>query len=174
MNKKEKISIKRTSPLQSLAMDGIFTAILIILGMIKIPSFLPGAEFQLSAPYAICLASFVGFQRYLCIGVCSSLIQLMLGTHTVWNVMIAMVFRVAAGLILTVLPHKKIVLAAAGPIGTIAARIVLAMVMQVPVMPLLLAAAPGMVFTGIAVFVMMPMFQLVHRVFPASGKVPAL
>lgn len=81
---------------RTLALDGMFTALLILLGMIKLPSILPGAEFQLSAPYAVCLVASVGFWRYLGIGVCASLVQLMMGTHTPWNVLVAMVFRVAA------------------------------------------------------------------------------
>lgn len=36
--------------IRRLALDGIFTAVLVILGMIKLPSLIPGAEFQLSAP----------------------------------------------------------------------------------------------------------------------------
>ena len=68
---------------------------------------MPGAEFQLSAPYAVCLVAGVGFWRYLGIGVCASLVQLMMGTHTPWNVLVAMVFRVAAGLIVSLLPGKK-------------------------------------------------------------------
>ena len=73
--------------IRRLALDGIFTAVLVILGMIKLPSLIPGAEFQLSAPYAVCLAAAVGFKRYLGTGICSSAIQLLLGTHTVWNVL---------------------------------------------------------------------------------------
>lgn len=55
---------------RTITMD-MLTAILVILGMIKIPSVIPGAEFQLSAPYAVCLASLVGFGRYLGIGICA-------------------------------------------------------------------------------------------------------
>lgn len=65
------------SSLQRIALDGVFTAILVALGMIKLPSLFPGAEFQLSAPYAVCLAAMVGFKRYLIIGICSSIIQLL-------------------------------------------------------------------------------------------------
>ena len=103
MNQERTVSI---TP-RTLALDGMFTALLILLGMIKLPSILPGAEFQLSAPYAVCLVAGVGFWRYLGIGVCASLVQLMMGTHTPWNVLVAMVFRVAAGLIVSLLPGKK-------------------------------------------------------------------
>ena len=83
MNRERTVSI---TP-RTLALDGMFTALLILLGMIKLPSILPGAEFQLSAPYAVCLVAGVGFWRYLGIGVCASLVQLMMGTHTLWNVL---------------------------------------------------------------------------------------
>ena len=144
MNRERTVSI---TP-RTLALDGMFTALLILLGMIKLPSILPGAEFQLSAPYAVCLVAGVGFWRYLGIGVCASLVQLMMGTHTLWNVLVAMVFRVAAGLIVL-----------AGPVGTGCARVVLAGVLGVPVLPLLAAAVPGMVFTGVCVALLEPVLR---------------
>ena len=61
---------KPSSALQKLAFDGLLTAILVRLGMLKLPSLIPGAEFQPSAPYAVCLAAAVGFRRYLGIGIC--------------------------------------------------------------------------------------------------------
>ena len=42
MNRERTVSI---TP-RTLALDGMFTALLILLGMIKLPSILPGAEFQ--------------------------------------------------------------------------------------------------------------------------------
>lgn len=158
--------MKETNTLQNgpsydihrLVMDGIFTAILVVLGMIKLPSILPGAEFQLSAPYAVCLVALVGFWRYLGIGICASCIQLMLGTHTIWNVLIAMVFRVAAGLIVSLCPDKvkKVALVIAGPVGTATARVVLAWLTHVSVWPLLVAAVPGMIFTAVGVSIFYP------------------
>ena len=155
MNRERTVS---TTP-RTLALDGMFTALLILLGMIKLPSILPGAEFQLSAPYAVCLVAGVGFWRYLGIGVCASLVQLMMGTHTLWNVLVAMVFRVAAGLIVSLLPGKKWAMVLAGPVGTGCARVVLAGVLGVPVLPLLAAAVPGMVFTGVCVALLEPVLR---------------
>lgn len=142
-----------------IAQDGVFTAILVVLGMIKIPSVFPGAEFQLSAPYAVCLASMAGFKRYLGIGICASLIQLALGTHTIWNVMIAMVFRVVAGMIIAWFPMKKVSIVIAGPLGTACARVVMACVLHVPLQPLLIAALPGMIFTAIVAVLLNPAIQ---------------
>ena len=144
--------------IRRLALDGILTAVLVLLGMIKLPSLIPGAEFQLSAPYAVCLSASVGFRRYLGIGICSSVIQLMLGTHTLWNVVIAMVFRVAAGGIAAKKPTGRVRILLAGPIGTGCARLVLAALLQVPVIPLLSAAFPGMVFTAVCTAFFYPVF----------------
>ncbi len=140
---------ERKNTAKRVAADGVLMAVLIILGMIKLPSFFPGAEFQMSAPYAVCLAAAVGFRRYLTIGICSSIIQLLLGTHTIWNVAVAMVFRITAGIIVTAFPRSRAALAAAGPAGTAAARIVLAFILRVPLFPLLAAAVPGMIFTAV-------------------------
>lgn len=147
---------KHSYDIRKIAVDGLLTAILFILGMIKIPSFLPGAEFQLSAGYAVCICYMVGFYRYLGIGICSSLLQLALGTHTIWNVLIAMVFRIVAGMIVTGFRKYRLSVYLAGPIGTMAGRIVLAAILKVPVWPLLAAAAPGMIFTVVMVAVLLP------------------
>lgn len=150
---------KNSNFVQKLTLDAMLTAILVILGMIKLPSLFPGAEFQLSAPYAVCLAAAVGFKRYLGIGICASLIQLALGTHTIWNVFIAMVFRVVAGMIVTIWKDKKVALVLAGPIGTGVARIILAAILHTPAFPLLIAALPGMIFTAISVLLLNSTFQ---------------
>lgn len=152
MEKKRKYSVGQ------MTMDGAITAILVILGMIKIPSFIPGAEFQLSAPFAVLVVSGVGFMRYLGIGVCASAIQLMLGTHTLWNVLIAMVFRMVAGAIVTFF-SKKTGLYLAGPLGTLCGRIVLAVLLNVPAIPLITAAVPGMIFTVVCVYVFAPVMK---------------
>lgn len=141
---------------KQLALDGMLTALLIIMGMIKLPSLIPGAEFQLSAPYAVCLAAIAGFKRYLRIGVCASIIQLLLGTHTIWNVLIAMVFRIAVGLVITLFPGNKAAFVLAGPVGTSCARLVLAAILHVFAGPLLAAAFPGMVFTAVCAAVLNP------------------
>lgn len=152
--KKQTSQKKPTSHTKQLAMDAVFTVILVILGMIKLPSVIPGAEFQLSAPYAVCLASMVGFKRYLGIGICASLIQLCMGTHTIYNVLIAMVFRIVAGLIIELCPFKRLSLVISGPLGTACGRVVMSLVLEVPMLPLLAAALPGMVFTAVTVLIL--------------------
>lgn len=157
--------------IRKLALDGMLTAILVVLGMMKIPSLIPGAEFQLSAPYAVCVAACVGFGRYLGIGICASIIQLLLGTHTILNVLIAMVFRIVAGAIVSVLPKSRAALYVAGPCGTAVARMVLGAVLHTSPWPLLVLALPGMLFTAVAVILMAP---VVKRVAVLCGlAVPA-
>lgn len=161
---------KQSDLVRQLALDGLLTALLVVLGMIKLPSLFPGAEFQLSAPYAVCLASTVGFGRYLGIGICSSLIQLLLGTHTIWNVMVAMVFRVVAGSIAAYCPWKRTALVISGPLGTASARLVLAAMLSTPALPLLTAALPGMVFTGICALLMEPLLRrAIYTAYPARS-----
>lgn len=145
--------------MQKLVLDGIFTALLVLFGMLKLPSLIPGAEFQLSAPYAVCLVSLTGFKRYFGIGIGASGIQLLLGTHTILNVVTAMVFRIVAGCIVTWCPMRKAAVWIAGPIGTGCARIVLAVMLHVPVWPLLVAAVPGMIFTAICAAVVNPVLR---------------
>lgn len=70
-----------------------------------------------------------------------------------------MVFRVAAGLIVSLLPGKTWAMVLAGPVGTGCARVVLAGVLGVPVLPLLGAAVPGMVFTGVCVALLEPVLR---------------
>lgn len=149
--------------IQRIAVDAMMAAVLVILGMIKIPSFIPGAEFQLSAPFAVLLAAQAGFGRYMGIGVCSSVVQLALGTYTIWNVVISMVFRIAAGLTVTYFPWKRMGLMIAGPIGTLTARIVLAAMLGVSAWPLMAAAVPGMIFTVVLVVLCRPASEVIRR-----------
>ena len=78
----------------------ILTAMITVLGAIKIPNIIPGIEFQLSAPLAVAICAVFGFKKYIISGCLSSLIGLALGTQSILNVMIAMQFRLIVGLIL--------------------------------------------------------------------------
>lgn len=147
--------------IQRITIDAMLVAVLVILGMIKIPSFIPGAEFQLSAPFAVLLAARAGFGTYMGIGVCASVVQLALGTHTIWNVVISMVFRITAGLIVTYFPWKRMGVFIAGPLGTLAARIVLAAMLGVSAWPLIAAAVPGMIFTAVSVVLCTPASKMI-------------
>ena len=132
---------------KNLTMDGMWVVLLFISGLFKIPSPIPGTEFQLSAPLAISIGRIRGFLHYLTIGIIASIIGMILGLQTIYNV--AMVYRIVAGLILTVLKKDPLALIIAGPAGTFAARLVLATILGVAWQPLVVSAAPGMIFTAI-------------------------
>ena len=128
---------------KNLTMDGMWVVLLFISGLFKIPSPIPGTEFQLSAPLAISIGRIRGFLHYLTIGIIASIIGMILGLQTIYNV------SIVAGLILTVLKKDPLALMIAGPAGTFAARLVLATILGVAWQPLVVSAAPGMIFTAI-------------------------
>lgn len=132
-----------------LTQDSIWVVLLFISGLFKIPCPIPGTEFQLSAPLAISIGRIRGFLRYLAIGIVASILGLLLGFQTIYNVIVAMVYRIVAGLTLTIIKKDPFALVVAGPLGTFAARLVLAAILDVPWLPLVFAAIPGMIFTAI-------------------------
>lgn len=161
---------KETIRLKDLTVMAMLAAVLALLGTFKLPSIIPGAEFQLSAPFAICIAACFGFRRYFAIGILASLINLLLGTHTIINVVIAMVFRVVAGGIIAIFGTKPWILIISGPLGTAVGRVVLGLViMRVSPLPLLAGAVPGMIFTAVLSPIMYPAMKKVMR-FAAAGE----
>ena len=144
---------------KDLTLTALLAVLLAVFGTFKIPGIVPGTEFQLSAPFAVCIAALFGFRRYLLIGVLASMINLLLGTHTILNVLIAMVFRLVAGGIIAVGGDKPLLLAVSGPVGTACGRIVLAAVLHTGAGVLLLGAVPGMIFTAAATLVMYPILK---------------
>lgn len=161
---------KESIRLKDLTIMAMLAAVLALLGTFKLPSIIPGAEFQLSAPFAVCIAACFGFRRYFAIGILASVINLLLGTHTIINVAIAMVFRIVAGGIVAIFGTKPAVLIISGPMGTAAARVVLGLViMHTSPVPLLAAAVPGMAFTAVLAPVMYPAMKKVMQ-FAATGS----
>lgn len=146
----------------------LLTALITVTGAIKLPGLIPGTEFQLSAPLAVAICAVFGFTKYLTAGVLSSVIGLILGSQTILNVCIAMVFRVTVGIVIGVFGTSLPVLAIAGPIGSSLARISLAGILGNAVIPLLLAAVPGMIYTGLAAY---PLTLLLKRVRAQTGRV---
>lgn len=134
---------------KNLAIDGMMAALLFVTGLFKIPSLLPGTEFQLSAPYAVAIARTRGFARYLLFGAAASAVGFCLGMQNIYNVITAMVYRVTAGAIVSLFPGSRAAVAAGGPCGSFASRIVLGLLLHADIGTLLLFAAPGMIFTAI-------------------------
>lgn len=156
---------------KNLTAGALLAAILAILGAFKLPGLLPGTEFQLSAPFAVCLAACFGFKMYFKIGILASLINFMLGTHTIINITVAMVFRVVAGGLLSLLGCNPLTLLLAGPLGTAAGRLTLAPMLGVSPLPLLAAALPGMFYTAASAALLYPLMKrLTLRLY---GELPA-
>jgi len=146
----------------------LLTALITVTGAIKLPGFFPGTEFQLSAPLAVAICAVFGFTKYLTAGVLSSVIGLILGTQTILNVFIAMVFRVTVGIVIAIFGTSWPVLALAGPIGSSLARLSLGGILGKAVIPLLLAAVPGMIYTALAAY---PITVILKRVRVQTEKV---
>nr|WP_304709868.1 hypothetical protein [uncultured Acetatifactor sp.] len=141
----------------------LLATLLAVFGMFKIPSIIPGCEFQLSAPFAVCIAACFGFKRYIKIGILASVINLILSTHTIVNVTVAMVFRLIAGGILSIFGVNPLTIAISGPLGTIAGRLVLGGILNASPLALIVAAVPGMVFTAVGASVMYPVMKRLAR-----------
>ena len=156
--------MKNREKTREMTVTALMATLLAVFGMFKLPSIIPGCEFQLSAPFAVCIAACFGFKRYLKIGILASAINLILGTHTIVNVSIAMIFRLVAGGILTIFGVNPVTIVVSGPLGTVAGRVVLGGISGTDPLALIVAAVPGMVFTAVGAAVMYPvMKRLVRR-----------
>lgn len=141
-----------------------FLSVLILLsGSLKLPSPVAGGEFQLSAPIAVLICAYFGFKHYLTAGIIASLLGMLLGTATVFNVIIAMVFRCITGAVIVLGQSSLPAIIISGPLGTLAARAVMGSILEVNWLLLATAAAPGMLFTAIAVgFLYLPGKKFLH------------
>ena len=148
----------------------ILTAMITVLGAIKIPNIIPGIEFQLSAPLAVAICAVFGFKKYIISGCLSSLIGLALGTQSILNVMIAMQFRLIVGLILWMC-QNHIGIMISGPIASALARLSLSLYVGKAALPMIALAAPGMIFTVIMAPVFVKVFHKIHNQVPQSNVV---
>lgn len=157
----------------SLVEISLLAAFIAVSGSIKIPSGIPGSEFQVSAPIAVAICAVFGFKRYIIAGILASSVLFILGMHNLFNIEIAMVYRVVAGGIIALFGTRLPIIVIAGPLGTLSARLVLAYTIQVPALPLIIAAIPGMIFTAVMSYPMMKIFQNVYERTKVSryGKV---
>lgn len=134
---------------QELTLTALLAVVLLLAGTFRIPSPVGGGEFQMSAPLAVLMCVYFGFKRYLAAGVLASLLGLMLGTANIFNVLIQMTFRIVAGIGVELSGGFLPGIMLSGPLGTLAARVVLGQVTQVDWLVLTAAAAPGMLFTAV-------------------------
>ena len=141
----------------------LLAALITVTGAIKLPSLAPGLEFQLSAPLAVAICAVFGFKRYILAGVLSSLVGLLLGTQNLFNVAIAMQFRLVVGLVFVLFGRHYWTVALAGPLGTFTARITLSFVVGKGAWALVAAALPGMVFTLLAAPLLVKILDRIAR-----------
>ncbi len=137
----------------------LLTGLIQVSGLFRIPGFLPGSEFQLSAPIAVAICGVFGFKKYITAGILASIIGLALGTSTIFNVLIAMTFRLGTGAVWLLLGSSKLFYIIAGPIGTTLARFVLSLVVEKGFWIMLSAAAPGMFYTAATAWFFGKLFQ---------------
>ena len=148
-------------PIRQSAETGLLAAFIFVTGSVKLPGLLPGTEFQLSAPLAVAVCAVFGFRRYITAGMIASVIGLMLGTQNFFHVFIAMVFRLTVGGVVAVAGTSWPVVAVVGPLGSVAARLALGVVIGNAAIPLLLAAVPGMIYTALTAW---PLTLLLKKV----------
>lgn len=153
---------------KALTETALLVTLITISGAIKIPGLFPGTEFQLSAPLAVAICAVFGFSKYITAGILASLIGLILGTQTILNVGIAMIFRVVVGVCLAAFGTSWPVLVVAGPLGSAVARLALGGILGRAAVPLVLAAVPGMVYTALTAW---PLALLLRRVKVQTERV---
>ncbi|MDU2063569.1 MAG: hypothetical protein E6713_01915 [Sporomusaceae bacterium] len=146
---------------QDMTVTALLAALIAVSGSLKLPGILPGTEFQLSAPLAVAVCAVYGFRRYFLAGVLASLAMLLLGTQTIFNTTIALLFRLTVGAVLALGGTSFITVAIAGPIASFAARLTLMLVIGQAAWAVVFAAVPGMVYTAIAAW---PLTLLLRRV----------
>lgn len=135
------------SKTKEITLISLLSVIIAISGTFKLPGLIPGTEFQMSAPIAIGICATFGFKKYITAGIIASFINLMLGTHTILNVIVAMVFRIVAGGMISYFGTGIIIISIAGPIGSFIGRLAMSWIVGTAFKPLVIAALPGMIYT---------------------------
>lgn len=140
--------------IRELTLIALLAVIIAVSGTFKVPGIMPGTEFQMSAPIATAICATFGFKKYITAGILASVINLLMGTHTILNVIVAMVFRIVAGGTISILGRNILIISIAGPIGTFVGRIVMSAIVGTPVNALVAAAVPGMIYTAATSYIM--------------------
>lgn len=135
---------------QDLCQTALLAAFIAVSGSLKIPSIIPGSEFQLSAPIAVAICGVFGVKKYLTAGIAASVICLLLGTQNLFNVMIALCFRAVIAAIFIAAGPRRLFYIISGPIASMASRLVLSLFVGQAALALVAAAVPGMIFTAVA------------------------
>lgn len=147
MNREGKKWAVNSFTVRGISETALLSVLIAVSGAFKIPGFVPGSEFQMSAPIAVAVCGVYGVKKYIVAGLIASGLSLALGTHTFFNVLVAMTFRLVVALTWTFLGSGKIFYTFSGPMGTIAARGVVALLLGKGFYALAAAAFPGIIFT---------------------------
>lgn len=151
----------RDNKIRELTLISLLPVIIAISGIIKLPGLIPGTEFQMSAPIAIGICATFGFKRYIYSGIIASFINILMGTHTILNVIVAMIFRIVGGGLIGIFGNRIIAVTIAGPVGTIFGRVVMSFITGVPVKALIISASIGMLYTSMLSYIT---FKLIKRI----------
>lgn len=152
---------------RDITVTGLLAALIAISGSLKMPGLIPGTEFQLSAPLAVAICAVYGFRRYFVAGILASIVTLLLGTQTLLNTAIALLFRVTIGLVLVFCGTAWPVVVIAGPIASFLARLSLMGVMGQAAWAVIAAAIPGMIYTA---FTAWPLTLMIRRIRRETGR----
>lgn len=157
------------SKTKEITLVSLLSVIIAISGTFKLPGLIPGTEFQMSAPIAIGICATFGFKKYITSGIIASFINIVMGTHTILNVIVAMIFRIVAGGIISSLGSGVLVVSLAGPIGTFVGRIVMSLITGTPLQALVIAAFPGMIYTLISSYLIYKVIENVVKKTPYNN-----
>ena len=151
-----------TFKIREISEIALLAAFIAVSGAFKLPSF----------PIAVAICGVFGIKKYLLAGILASAGGLLLGTQTIFNVLIAMLFRIVVALLYAVLGKTKIFYLLSGPVASSAARLALSLFIGKAVYPLLAAALPGMIFTaltsGLFASVLEKTLNMTKRVYERS------
>lgn len=156
---------------KEITLVALLSVIIAISGNFKLPGLIPGTEFQMSAPIAIGICATFGFKKYITSGIIASFINLVMGTHTILNVIVSMVFRIVAGGIISTLGVSFLVVSLAGPIGTFFGRIVMSFITKASLKALVIAAFPGMIYTLISSYIIYKLIENIVKKTPYNSYI---
>lgn len=122
-------------------------AILSLFAIIKIPSILPGLEFQLSAPVSLLILAIFGIKKYFIGGLLSSFILLILGIFNPIHLIVSFCFRFVAILVVYFLKVNIFSLVIAAILGSTLSRIILSQILNLPLLLVVINATPGIILT---------------------------
>lgn len=93
MNREGKKWAVNSFTVRGISETALLSVLIAVSAFFKIPGFVPGSEFQMSAPLAVAVCGIYGAEKYIAAGLIASSLCLVLGIHSILNVLVAMTFR---------------------------------------------------------------------------------